>query len=759
MITPKLLQLDQLLTPESPPVSRWAWLLSLLLIVPAYAPHSANAQEHSIARQWNEIQLDAVRLDVPRPTVHARNLFHVSTVMYDAWAVYDETARTYLLNNSYGSYACEFEGITMPADIDAARNETISYAAYRLLSHRFSISPNAETSLAEFDAFMADLGYDIMLTSTDYTTGGPAELGNYIAECMINAGLQDGSNEANNYANVGGYMPANEPLIVGLSGNPNITDVNRWQPLVREFTVENGEVVPGAAASFLSPDWGQVTPFAMTQDDLTIYQRDGSDYWVYHDPGAPPQMELGTGDGESAAYAWNFALVAIWSAQLDHDDGVMWDISPASRGNTSTEDWPTTAEEFEAFYDLTNGSITASQGHSVNPYTGQPYTPQMVPRGDYGRVLAEFWADGPTSETPPGHWYTILNEVNDHEALEKKFAGSGEELSDLEWDVKGYFLLGAAFHDVAISVWGIKSYYDFIRPVSAIRSMAARGQSSDDTLPSYSPDGIPLYPGYIELVLEGDSLAGEGNENVGKIKLKAWRGPDYIEDPLDSFAGVGWILADNWWPYQRPSFITPPFAGYVSGHSTFSRAASEILTMFTGDEYFPGGLGEFSFSQNEYLVFEDGPSQDITLQWATYRDASDETSLSRIWGGIHPPIDDIPGRRIGSAIAGQVFGAASQYFAGTVTSIEESPSADADFTVNVYPNPVGATRKFNLFMDSAPQDVEVQLFNVLGQEVLSRKLPGTHKNISLDASEYPSGVYIIRVKAGDRSMTRTVTML
>jgi hypothetical protein len=33
----------------------------------------------------------------------------------------------------------------------------------------------------------------------------------------------------------------------------------------------------------------------------------------------------------------------------------------------------------------------------------------MVKRSDYFRVLAEFWADGPTSETPPGHWHAMAN--------------------------------------------------------------------------------------------------------------------------------------------------------------------------------------------------------------------------------------------------------------------------------------------------------------------------------------------------------------
>ena len=65
--------------------------------------------------------------------------------------------------------------------------------------------------------------------------------------------------------------------------------------------------------------------------------------------------------------------------------------------------------------------------------------------------------------------------------------------------------------------------------------------------------------------------------------------------------------------------MTPPFAGYVSGHSTYSRAAAEVLTLLTGDPFFPGGMGEFRIPANDYLVFERGPSVDIVLQWANYR--------------------------------------------------------------------------------------------------------------------------------------------
>jgi hypothetical protein len=110
--------------------------------------------------------------------------------------------------------------------------------------------------------------------------------------------------------------------------------------------------------------------------------------------------------------------------------------------------------------------------------------------------------------------------------------------------------------------------------------------------------------------------------------------------------------------------VTPPFAGYVSGHSTYSRAAAELLTLFTGDPYFPGGMSEFRAPVNEFLVFEEGPSVDVRLEWAKYVDASDQCSLSRIWGGIHPPSDDMPGRLIGMKVGPAAFKLAREYFTG-----------------------------------------------------------------------------------------------
>ena len=160
----------------------------MILSVPIFS-------QHSVARQWNEALLEAIRNDYARPTVHARNLFHISMAMYDAWAAYDDYAQTFFLGKSLGSYQNYFEGVLIPSNVEAARDEAISYACYRLLVSRFEISPGAEITLPRFDSLMILLGYDKNFTSTQYQEGVPAALGNYVAAQIIDFGLQDGSNE------------------------------------------------------------------------------------------------------------------------------------------------------------------------------------------------------------------------------------------------------------------------------------------------------------------------------------------------------------------------------------------------------------------------------------------------------------------------------------------------------------------------------------------------------------------------------------
>ncbi|MEY4203839.1 MAG: hypothetical protein RL013_1542 [Bacteroidota bacterium] len=618
--------------------------------------------QKSIARQWNEILIQSIREDFARPPVHARNLFHLSVLMYDMWAVYDTTGQseTYFLGKTVGNYTCPFNGVPVPADIDAARKQAISYAAYRLLTQRFQDSPRAFTTITRLYDFMTQLGYPTNFNSTDYSTGNPAALGNYIALRMAEYSNQDGSNEQGNYASLD-YVPANPILNVTQPGNNTMVNPNRWQPLNLPGAIDqNGNPIAGTQV-FQSPEWGRVIPFALTESDKDTFVRNNIPWYVYHNPGPPPLLNTSQSDVQSETYKWNYALVSAWSSHLDPDDGVMWDISPASIGN-NTAPYPVTLDEYKQFYNFEGGGA-AGNGRPVNPKTGLPYEPQLVPRGDYTRVLAQFWADGPTSETPPGHWFSILNKVMDHPDFRRQFNGKGQVLEPLEYDVKAYFTLGGALHDAAITAWGIKGYYDSSRPVTNIRYMARLGQSSNPSLPRYHPGGVPLIPGYIELVQAGDTLAGVNGVNINKIKLFTWEGFGPIAHPATDHAGAGWVLAENWMPYQRKTFVTPPFAGYISGHSTYSRAAAEALTLLTGDEYFPGGMGEFHIAANSgFLFFEKGPSVDVTLQWATYRDASDQTSLSRIWGGIHPPFDDIPGRIVGAECGIDAYHLAKEIF-------------------------------------------------------------------------------------------------
>jgi len=328
-----------------------------------------------------------------------------------------------------------------------------------------------------------------------------------------------------------------------------------------------------------------------------------------------------------------------------------------------------------------------------------------VNRADYVRVVAQSWSDGPQSETPPGHWNVLANEVvADHPGLIRKIGGVGKTVNALEWDVKVYLALNGAVHYAAISAWSAKNYYDSSRPISLIRYMAGLGQSSDTGQPSYNPDGLLLEPGLVEVITaadvqpggkfeslkafcagggpvtnngnpcteidpdtddaecpdDGPSFDGYCQSSVGKIAIRAWLGPP--ADATNTTAGVGWKLAETWMPWFPKTFVTPPFPGYVSGHSTFSRAGAEVMAAITGSPYFPGGLGIFDTVAYQYIKVEDGPTADLQLQWATYFDAADEAGISRRFGGIHPFYDDYPARVMGSEIGQKAWVVAQHYF-------------------------------------------------------------------------------------------------
>jgi hypothetical protein len=580
------------------------------------------APGRSMARRWNEQILGAIRRDIPRPGVHARNLFHLSAAMWDAWAAYDADADGYVVH--------EKTAITLDETLDDQRGIAISYAAYRLLKHRYANQVGGGVSVACFDAFMDKLGLDPEV-ATDEGDDATA-LGNRIGARYIAEFASDGANEAMNYGDTTGWMTTNTPLFVDTPG-ATMKDPSHWQPLnLAAAVTQNG--IPEAAGpqSYIGAQWGLVRPFALARTEPGV---------LYHDPGAAPAF------GDPGMNDWVVDVIRRES-EMDTTDDTTIDLSPGAYGNNPL-------------------GTNDGTGHPVNPLTGEPYAPAVTLRSDFGRVLAEFWADGPRSETPPGHWDVLANEVADSPDFARKYEGAGPTLSPLEWDVKMYFTLNGALHDAAITAWEIKRKFTCSRPISLIRYKGSLGQSSNPAGLAYHPDGLPLVPGLIEVVTAQSSAAGERHAGLGRftgqIVVRGWRGEP--GDRSTQFGGVAWIRAKEWMPYQRRTFVTPAFPGFTSGHSTFSRAGAEVLSDLTGSPYFPGGLGEFVAKKNEYLTFEEGPSTDVRLQWATYFDAADQAGQSRIWGGIHIEPDDFSGRITGHQVGIDAVLLAKSYLDGT----------------------------------------------------------------------------------------------
>ncbi|MFT4865083.1 MAG: hypothetical protein ACI9CV_001434 [Ilumatobacter sp.] len=560
----------------------------------------------SVTRVWIDEALDAIRLDFPAPTVHARNLHHLSAAMWDVWANYDDGSTTTLFVDAPRN----------AGDVEAARTDAITFAAHRLLSHRYDISLGRTETAQALDAQLNELcGVDADFVPDSESAAG---FGLSVADQIIADTFDDGSLESTRYEDVN-YNPVNEPLAVSESGTA-LADPDRWQPLILEKALsQNGLPIPAGAQTFIGSNWGDVIPFAIAP------AADGPPI----DPGPPPFFA----DTSTADKYRDSALAVVEASGALQTGLATADIGPGGRGNSTlgTDD---------------------GNGYDVNPATGEPYASNIADVADWARVIAEYWADGPTSETPPGHWNTISNGVSDVLFADNDQANfDGTSVGRLEWDVKLAVSVNGALHDAAIAAWGAKAHYDSVRPISMIRFL---GQNGD----------LPLVPGLSEVITAESSAPGERHDaladHLGEIAINAWIGAPSIPEVYTS--GVDWIRAVDWVPYQRPTFVTPAFAAYVSGHSAFSRAAAEVLAGVTGSEYFPGGMATHTVAAGD-LLHEAGPSADVELQWATYFDASDDAGRSRIYGGIHITADDYAGRVIGSEVGLEALAKARTLFA------------------------------------------------------------------------------------------------
>ena len=81
---------------------------------------------------------------------------------------------------------------------------------------------------------------------------------------------------------------------------------------------------------------------------------------------------------------------------------------------------------------------------------------------------------------------------------------------------------------------------------------------------------------------------------------------------------INQYIDDSWAPVLQ----TPPFPEYSSGHSVVSGAAAEVLTQIYGDD--------FSFEDDTEVAYG-LPVRNFT----SFRTASSEAAMSRLYGGIH----------------------------------------------------------------------------------------------------------------------------
>ena len=239
------------------------------------------------------------------------------------------------------------------------------------------------------------------------------------------------------------------------------------------------------------------------------------------------------------------------------------------------------------------------------------------------KAIVEFMRDGPRSTGQSGHWLKFSKVV------------STRDNYDLDQDVKLFFTVGNCSLDTFIASWDSKRYYDSSRPWTLIHY---------------------YYKGKT---------------------IKGWAGPG---------KGVANMMGEDWRPYSPSTFITPPFPGYVSGHSCISGGCAEILKLFTGSDKcgfveprHAGDLTEVGFSCQQMQQLDGKPLSemvgaenltcDIVLPIPTFTEAAELAGISRVMGGYHIQADNVAGLKLGRDVAKHIWPEIQKYFDGTADPV------------------------------------------------------------------------------------------
>src|SRR5213594_1263111 len=474
----------------------------------------ATSASATVVSDWNAAALAEVRLSKALrngPPIVARALAIAHTCMYDAWAAFADVAVG--TTDSSGSRR-------RPANerTDENKAKAISFAAYRCLRNLYpdgSLPPPLAQPSVRLNTMLLSLGYSLnetCNTDQDCRNSSPetaAGLGNIDAQAVIDARRHDGSNQYGDLAPV--------PVLCESVSYP------RPPP---ELSVTVMQLV-GADPLLqplpcLGPGGAQTGPYA-DYDDLAAGYR----HYVPSNPlmgfCRPELTECPAPDDYiDPVLPWPYVVDPNhWQPLVYNNHARQTFVAAHWERVTPFALTPADQDQFD------NILIVPLPDYAKSPGQYQKDVNDMIQYSrdlDTGRKLkVEYWADGPDSELPPGHWGLFAQWVSqrDNHAIDQ--------------DVKMFFAMHNASFDAGIVAWHIKRKYNGVRPITAIR-FAKQGQT-----------------------------------------IYAWGGPGR---PTEHIPG------EKWSPYNPGGNLTPPFPGYFSGHSVFSRSSATVLALFTGRDDF-----------------------------------------------------------------------------------------------------------------------------------------------------------------------------
>lgn len=236
-----------------------------------------------------------------------------------------------------------------------------------------------------------------------------------------------------------------------------------------------------------------------------------------------------------------------------------------------------------------------------------------------------------------------------------------------QWpDVKPFAMRsGSQFSPDDIPALTSRQYADALNEVKAIGSATSTTRTADQTnIAKFWANGAGTAtpPGHLNIMAqvaaraedntlsENARLFGALNVALADAAIMAWdaKYDTNFWRPVTAIRaadtdGNPRTEADPSW---TPLLVTPPFPTYVSGHASFSGAAVAVLKKFFGRDRFAFTL----------------PSEDATVSnrsFTSFSQAAQESSDSRLYGGIHFQFDNEDGlkagRRLGEYVVNNFF--------------------------------------------------------------------------------------------------------